>query len=169
MIKNRFRLMQFFWLSMSFFVLFASYYFQWVKGLEPCPLCLMQRFCLGLLLFMCLLGIFLNKEVIQRRLIRFQLIAGFGGLYFAGRQVWLQTQGAEELGACLPGYDVLMRYFPWPDIIKAFFLGAADCGEITWQWLGLSMAAWSALFFVALLVSLVVLMKSFRAFRTKKT
>lgn len=168
MINNKFRLIQCFWLAISLCVLCASYYFQWAKGLEPCPLCLMQRFCIFLILFTCFLGIFTQKEKSQKRLIRFQLIAGLGGLYFAGRQIWLQMQGTEALGACLPGFDVLIHYFPWPDIIKAFLMGAADCGEVTWQWLGLSMAAWSALYFVCALVSLIVL-KSFTFIRTEKS
>ncbi len=108
---------------------------------------------------MCLWAVLTRKEKTQNRLVMFQLLAGLGGLYFAGRQIWLQMQGTEELGACLPGFDVLIHYFPWPDIIKAFFIGAADCGEVTWQWLGLSMAAWSFLYFAGGLVSLLFLRK----------
>lgn len=92
----------------------------------------------------------------RRRVLIFQLLIGIAGIYFSGRQLWLQTLPADQLPACLPGMSVLLQYFPWKDILQAMFLGAADCGEITWQWLGLSMPAWSALYFSAFVISVLL-------------
>lgn len=153
MTKNIFRLKQLLWFLLSFAVLAASCYFQWVEGLEPCPLCLMQRFCVFALVILCFTGIFMKGLRSQKILLGCQLFIGLAGVYFAGRQIWLQHLSVEELPSCLPGLDVLLQYFPWSDILQAFFFGAADCHEVTWEWLGLSMAAWSVIYFLFLVLS----------------
>lgn len=149
MIKDNYRLGQFILFAISLFVLAASFYFQFVKKLEPCPLCLMQRLCVILALVLCLMSIYFKSIPARRRILLLQLLLAVAGLYFSGRQLWLQSLPADQLPACLPGMGVLLQYFPWRDILHAALLGAADCGEITWQWLGLSMPAWSALYFAA--------------------
>lgn len=156
MIKDNFRLGQFILFAISLFVLAASLYFQFVKKLEPCPLCLMQRFCVIIALVLCMAGMFCKTVSARRRVLIFQLVIGIAGIYFSGRQLWLQTLPADQLPACLPGMNVLLQYFPWKDILHAMFLGAADCGEINWQWLGLSMPAWSALYFATFVVVVLI-------------
>lgn len=155
MIKDNYRLGQSILFVISLFVLAASIYFQFVKKLEPCPLCLMQRVCVIIALGLCMAGLFCKTTSARRRVLIFQLLISLAGIYFAGRQLWLQTLPADQLPACLPGMNVLLQYFPWKDILQAMFLGAADCGEVTWQWLGLSMPAWSALYFLAYFVSVL--------------
>lgn len=150
MMKSVYRNWQGFLCLSSAFVLAASCYFQWVKGLEPCPLCLMQRVCVGLLFAMSLLALMMGGKRARGMLLTQALLAG-SGLYFAARQLWLQSLPADQMPACMPTLEILLRYFPWRDIVHALFLGAADCGKITWQWLGLSMPAWSALYFAAVL------------------
>jgi disulfide bond formation protein DsbB len=135
----------------SFFVLMASFYFERVKGLQPCPLCLMQRFCVLLVCLSSMISLILGF-IKGRYLLLAPFFIALAGLYFSGRQLWLQTLPADKLPACLPGLDVLMRYFPIRDTLHALLFGAADCGEVTWRWLGLSMPAWSALFFAGLLI-----------------
>ena len=155
MIKDNYRLGQFILFAISLFVLAASLYFQFVKKLEPCPLCLMQRVCVLIALILCMTGILCKTNSARHRVLIFQLLISIAGIYFAGRQLWLQTLPADQLPACLPGMAVLLQYFPWKDILQAMFLGAADCGEITWQWLGLSMPAWSFLYFLAYFISVL--------------
>lgn len=138
----------------SAFVLSASLYFEWFGGLQPCPLCLMQRFCVMLILVLGLM-VLISIPARGKALLTAQGVVALAGLYFAGRQVWLQSLPTDQLPACMPGMDVLMRYFPWRDIVHTLLFGAADCGEITWQWLGLSMPAWSVLYFAGLLLMIV--------------
>ena len=69
--------------------------------------------------------------------------------------IWCPEKYPSETnkGEC-QNYTNSIHYFPWKDILHALLWGAGDCAEVTWKWLGLSMAAWSALyFFVVLLVS----------------
>jgi disulfide bond formation protein DsbB len=45
-------------------------------------------------------------------------------------------------------------------------MGDGNCAEITWQFLGLSMAGWSLIFFVLFMfLSVIVIFKSYSGYR----
>ncbi|KTD14246.1 disulfide bond formation protein B [Legionella israelensis] len=135
----------------TLFVLGASFYFQYYKNMEPCPLCLMQRLCVFLLLFLTFVGVRLGTIKRAKLISLLKMIVSVAGIYFSGRQLWLQSLPPESTPACMPTLDVLFKYFPWQDVIRALFWGAGDCAEVSWQWLGLSMPAWTLLYFIFML------------------
>lgn len=148
--KRTWRLLLVLLTAISLFVLAASFYFQYAKGLSPCPLCLMQRFCVFAIFFLSLMGICLSTQKRARFVSGMQIFFSICGIYFATRQLWLQTLPAEQGASCMPGLDILMRYFPWKDVARALFWGSGDCGERVWQMLGLSMPAWALLYFIGI-------------------
>jgi len=152
MSKRFYRNVQGLLLLLSLLVLAESFYFQYFKGLQPCPLCLMQRACVFFLTIFCLAGLCLSTLKRARLVAIVQLFFSAAGLFFATRQVWLQSLPAEQAPACMPGLDVLIRYFPWQDVLRVLVWGAGDCAEAGWSWWGLSMPVWSALYFLTLLV-----------------
>lgn len=133
---------------LSFTVLVSSFYFQYVKQLQPCPLCLMQRLCVFLLFMFSFIGVYIQTLKAGKRIARLQFIIALGGLFFACRQLWLQSLPTGQTPACMPGLDILIRYFPWQDVLRTLLWGTGECAEISWRWLGLSMPAWSALYFL---------------------
>ena len=137
-----------FLLSLS--VIGAAFYFQYISGLQPCPLCMMQRFCAFLFILCCLMGLRLSTRQGNRILVAFQVFFAASGLFFATRQLWLQSLPAGDVPACLPGFDVLIHYFPWHDVLIALFWGTGECAEVVWSLLGLSMPAWAAFYFLIL-------------------
>lgn len=144
--KLTYRKIQTFNAALTVFVLFASFYFQYVVGLTPCPLCIMQRLCVFLLL--AVLGLSF-RTLKKARIISFlQIIIACAGLYFALRQLWLQSLPPGEAPACMPGLDILIRYFPWQTVLKTLFWGTEDCAEVSWHMLGISMPGWCALYFL---------------------
>ncbi|KTD22058.1 disulfide bond formation protein DsbB [Legionella lansingensis] len=148
MTKVNFQRWQILLFSLSLVILASSFYFQYVQGLQPCPLCLMQRFCVFLLVIIGLLGMY-SKQITKVRILAIsQIIVAAAGLFFAGRQLWLQSLPMSQVPSCLPDLEVLLRYFPWRDVFHALFWGAGDCAEVNWEWLGLSMPAWSGLYFI---------------------
>ncbi|HRD69152.1 MAG TPA: disulfide bond formation protein B [Legionella sp.] len=163
MSKINFKKIQFFLVIITAFVLFASFYFQYVEGMQPCPLCLMQRLCVFLLLV--LLGLSLGTMRKAHWVSLIQVVIASGGLFFSLRQLWLQSLPAESAPACMPGLDVLVRYFPWQTVAHALFWGAGDCAEKSWVFLGVPMAGWSALYFLVMLVMGVFLYSRTRSFR----
>lgn len=149
--KRSYRNIQVLLAFITLFVLMASFYFQYVLDMQPCPLCIMQRVMVLILLFLTLVGVRLGTVARAKLIAIAQMLFSIGGLYFSGRQLWLQSQPPEAAPACLPGLDILMKYFPIQDVIHALIWGAADCAEVSWQWLGVSMPGWSLLYFLSML------------------
>lgn len=145
MTKLKYKRIQFFLVVITVFVLFFSLYAQLALGLEPCPLCLMQRICVFVLLG--LMGLTLGSLKRARIISLLQCIVAGAGLFFALRQLWLQSLPPGAAPACMPGLDILVRYFPWQDVARALLWGSGDCAESTWSFLSISMAGWSALYF----------------------
>lgn len=142
------RLIQLVVISLSAIVFFASLYLQYFGQLQPCPLCLMQRACVLIIFIFATLSLCLKQQKSRQIMVICQVLFALAGLYFAGRHLWLMSLPASEIHACVPGIDILIRYFPWEDIAHALFWGSGDCTEITWNFLGLSLPAWSALYFL---------------------
>lgn len=136
----------------SLFVLVCSLYFQYVQGLSPCPLCLMQRLAVILLVISSSVLFFLRHASRCALLIVVQIGVSLFGLFFASRQLWLQSMPPGTAPSCLPDFEMLIRYFPLRDILHALFWGAEDCAEAPWHWLGLSMAGWAALYFMYMIL-----------------
>lgn len=159
--KSTYRSIQRFLTLITLFVLFASLYFQYILGMHPCPLCLMQRACVFLLLV--LMGLSLGTLTKAHRVSLFQMLFASAGLFFSLRQLWLQSLPAGSTAACMPGLDVLIAYFPWQSVVKALFWGSGDCAETAWSIFGVSMAGWGALYFLFMLLTGVFLFHRTRA------
>lgn len=151
------RNLQFILAIAAFGMLSLSFYFQYVDGLAPCALCLMQRLMVALLLLLFICGIFLHT----RKLFWMELFIASAGLYFALRQVWLQIFMASTAHTCLPGFDVMVQLLPWTEIIYSLFMGTADCALNEWSFLGLGMPAWVAMYFSACIVVILSAVKSY--------
>lgn len=160
MSKRTYRRLQGLLLLVTLLVLGCAFYLQYMKGLLPCPLCVMQRLFAFLFAMVCIMGLCLSTPKRARMITVLQMIFAAAGLFFAARQLWLQSLPINELPACLPGLDILMHYFPWQDVVHALFWGTSDCGEVNWQFLGLSMPAWAALYFLGMfLLSGLILLR----------
>ncbi len=155
MTKFAYRKIQSFLAIITLFVLFASFYFQYVLGLQPCPLCLMQRICVFLLLG--IMGLSLGTLKKAHFVSLLQIIVACAGLYFSLRHLWLQSLPAGQAPACMPGLDVLIRYFPWQTVVHALFWGAGDCAESNWSFMGISMPGWTALYFLFMAITGLIL------------
>ncbi len=147
MTKRNYRAYQSLLALMTLCVVAGSFYFQYVKGFQPCPLCFMQRVCACVLMFFLLVGLSLRSLRRARYVVFFQFVFAAAGLFFALRQLWLQLFTSHDTSVCMPGLEMLVRYFPWRQVVNVFFWGSNACSEVTWYGLGLSMAAWSALYF----------------------
>ena len=126
----------------------AAYYMQYVMGLEPCPLCMLQRF------IMIVLGLTLLSAAIHnpshkgvRVYAVATLVIALTGLAAASRQVWLQYLPADQVPACAPGWDYLIDAFPLKDVLRTMFKGSGDCAKVTWIFLHLSIAEWMLVVF----------------------
>ena len=151
--KRAYRSLQSLLLLSTILVLWTAFYFQYVGGLQPCPLCLVQRGCAFLFAMFCLMGLCLSTRRRARGVAVFQMLFAVAGLFFASRQLWLQSLPPDQVPACLPGLDVLIHYFPWHDVLRALLWGTGECAEVTWTLLGFSMPAWAALYFFGMFLA----------------
>ncbi|WP_028388240.1 disulfide bond formation protein B [Legionella fairfieldensis] len=167
MTKLTYKYGQIFLAFVSCIVFLCSLYFQYVQHMQPCPLCLMQRLMVFLLLVFYLLGAYVNNLRSRKIIIVSQGIIALGGVFFATRQMWLQSLPANQTPACMPGLEVLIQYFPWQDVLRTLLWGTEDCAEISWQWLGLSMPAWSTLYFLGMLFATLVFLRDLFVVKNK--
>lgn len=149
--KRTYRVFQIMLTWLTLVVVAGSFYFQYVRGFEPCPLCLMQRLSACILLFLCLAGLSVKSAARAKHVAFLQMAFAMAGLFFALRQLWLQSMPPSTV-TCLPGFDMLVRLFPWRELMHVFLWGSNGCAEATWFGLGLSMAAWSALYFALMML-----------------
>ncbi len=121
-------------------------YTQYFEGLEPCPLCMTQRFFYALVGIAALVGALHNRG----GRVYGALIALFaaGGAGVAGRQVWLQQLPPELVPACGPSLEYMLETLPFADVLLRMFRGDGNCAVIDWTLLGFSMAEWSLLCFI---------------------
>jgi disulfide bond formation protein DsbB len=133
-----------------------GYYLQFAQGLEPCPLCVLQRLAFMAFGVIALVGVFLARgRLATRVLAALGLVAAGLGAGVAGRQVWLQSLPADRVPACGPGLDYMVQNFPLLKTLSIVLRGSGECAENAWQFLGLGIAAWALLWF-ALLAALSV-------------
>lgn len=124
-------------------LILSALYFQFVGGLDPCPLCISQR------IMVVAVGLVLLAAVVHnpgRAGIRAYALLGFAtallGASISGRHVWIQHLPADEVPACGPGLSYMFQYFPLSDTLRAMVTGTGDCAKVDWTLLGLSMPAW---------------------------
>lgn len=134
-------------------------YLQHVVGLEPCPMCIVQRYALVLVALLAgLAAIGRRRGVHVAGLVLMILAAGFGA-FVAARQSWLQWYPPEVV-SCGRDFYGMIETFPLKRAIPMIFKGGGDCTAIDWTFLGGSIANWSFLCFVAIIaVSLWLILR----------
>jgi disulfide bond formation protein DsbB len=126
-------------------------YLQHVVGLEPCPMCIVQRYALVLVALVA--GVTAALKSRRAHLAGSGLmvvIAGFGA-FVAGRQSWLQWN-PPEIASCGRDFYGMIETFPLKRAIPMIFRGSGDCTKIDWTFLGGSIANWSFVWFAIFLV-----------------
>lgn len=133
------------------FLLAMGAYFQFVDGLEPCPLCISQRiaiFAAGL----CFLAAALHNPGVAG--VKAYAVAGaviaLCGAAISARHVWLQHLPPDKVPECGPGLEYMFQNFPLSATLKLMLSGTGDCAEVNWTLLGFSMPAWTLLAFLML-------------------
>jgi disulfide bond formation protein DsbB len=137
-------------------------YLQYAVGLEPCPMCIVQRYALifvavsaGLASARGQKGWWMGWGVVALA------FAGFGA-FVAARQSWLQWY-PPEFATCGRDFYGMIENYPISRAIPMIFRGSGDCTAIDWTFLGGSIANWSFVCFVAIALALLALLLRRRA------
>ncbi len=136
-------------------------YLQHVVGLNPCPMCVVQRYALILVAICAALtgasgrkGVHVVGGVVL-------VVLALAGAYVAATQSWLQWYPPEVVSC---GRDIygMIETFPLQRAIPMIFKGGGDCTKVDWTFLGASIANWSFLCFsgIAVIGALLVWRRS---------
>jgi disulfide bond formation protein DsbB len=118
-------------------------YAEKVLGYVPCPLCMFQRVCIGVLGIVFLVaGLHRARRVGAAVYGALVFLAAGATVWVAGRHVWVQAQPPGTVPACGAPLDALMNMFPLLEVVRKVMTGGGECGTIDWTFLGLSMPQW---------------------------
>ena len=131
-------------------------YLQHVVGLEPCPMCIVQRYALVAIVLFAALGSLFAARGPQLFGILLLLVSAAFGAFVAARQSWLQWYPPEVM-SCGRDFYGMIETFPLKRAIPMIFKGGGDCSKIDWTFLGLSLANWSFLTFAAIALLMLAL------------
>jgi disulfide bond formation protein DsbB len=131
-----------------------AFWLQYGEGLEPCPLCMFQR------VAVCAVGVAFLIAFLQNPGRRGAAVYAFLTLLFAGagaafaaRQIWLQSLPKDQVPACGMGLNYMLDTMRITDVIAKVLGGSGECAEKGWELLGLSIAGWTFVFFVTMIVA----------------
>ncbi len=131
-------------------------YLQHALGLEPCPMCILQRYAFVVVGVIALAAAIHNPAVLGRRIYSGLLVvlaATGGGI--AIRHVYLEHY-PPKIFDCGADVGFMLESFPLTQALPMIFRGTGDCTKVVWQFLGLSIAEWSLICFATLIVAAIV-------------
>lgn len=124
-------------------------YLQHSVGLEPCPMCIVQRYALLLIAMLAGLAAATDKKPLQLGVAALMVLTAGFGAFVAARQSWLQWYPPDAVSCGRDLYGMI-EAFPLQRAIPMIFKGSGDCTKVDWTFLGGSIANWSFLCFVTL-------------------
>jgi disulfide bond formation protein DsbB len=123
-------------------------YLQHVEHLEPCPLCILQRYAFFAVGMIALISALHNPGRLGTRVYA-TLVSVFAltGAGIAARQSWLQ-HFPPVIADCGPDLEYMLDSFPLTKALPMIFKGSGDCSEVVWRFFGFSIPEWALVFFV---------------------
>jgi disulfide bond formation protein DsbB len=71
--------------------------------------------------------------------------------------VWLQHLPADKVPQCGPDLFFMLNNLPLSRTLEKLFYGSGECAAVDWKFLGLSIAGWSLVWFIALAIGAATL------------
>ena len=118
----------------------TAFYMEYQLGLEPCPMCIVQRIAVALAGAAALFGILHNKfKKFYLGLTTFFSAAGGAS---AIRHLYLQSLPPDRVPSCGPDLNYLLDNNFVSDALIQLFIGDGNCAEVMWSLLGISIPGW---------------------------
>lgn len=125
-------------------------------NLTPCNLCILQRVAfVWMALWFLVGGLHAPRGGGRWAYAGLVWIGAAFGIAIAIRQLWLQSLPADQVPACGAGFDLLLAQLkahaiPFSQFATVMLRGSGDCAQVTWRFLGLSMAGWTLIWYILL-------------------
>ena len=120
-------------------ILGFALYLQHVVGLEPCPMCIVQRYAMTVLALIALVGCLISHTRAGQILVALGVLGAGLGAFVAARQSWLQWY-PPNIASCGRDFYGMIESFPLQRAIPLIFRGSGDCTKVDWTFLGGSIA-----------------------------
>jgi disulfide bond formation protein DsbB len=124
-------------------------------------MCIVQRYLMVLMALVAAVGAAISAGRLQMICCALAAALAGAGAFVAARQSWLQWFPPESY-SCGRDFYGMIETFPLKRAIPMIFRGSGDCTKIDWTFLGLSIANWSFIAFVALGLLCVALLLRMR-------
>jgi disulfide bond formation protein DsbB len=125
-----------------------GWYLQEYKGLDPCPMCILQRYAFFAIAFVALAAAIHGPRNIALKvygaLVALLAVTG-GGV--AIRHSWLQHFPPLR-ETCGTDLEFLLNNFPLSQAFPKIFAGTGSCSKVDWRLLGLSIPEWALVWYV---------------------
>ncbi len=126
--------------------------FEYGMGLQPCPMCVLQRIAVITVGLVALVAAIHNPRTKGIRVYGCAAtIVALLGAGVAVRHLWLQSLPADQVPACGPGLDYLLEVFPLTDVLSMILTGDGSCAEVVWSLFGISIPGWTLVGFCGLI------------------
>ena len=134
-------------------------YLQYQVGLEPCPLCMLQRLVYYSFGAVCLLHFLHGPGVVGGRIYAgIEFVIAVVGAFTSARHTWLQWN-PPDVNNCTADLFYQLRKFPLLSVLERALRATGDCAKVDWTLLGLSIAEWSLVWFVLLALLAIVMFR----------
>jgi len=131
-------------------------YLQEQKGLDPCPMCILQRYvfvAIGLVALAAAIHGPRAGLALKAYGVLLVLLALVGG-GTATRQSYIQHY-PPKTASCGADLEGILERFPLSQALPKIFAGSGDCSVVSWRFLGLSIAEWALVWFVIILATTI--------------
>ena len=117
----------------------------------PCPLCVLQRVAFVWIGSVALLAALHNPAGTGRWVYAGLVLLGcIAGAALSGRHVWLQLQPPGSVPECGMSLNYMLETMPVLQVLDKVLYGSGECAKIDWSFLGLSMPAWTGIWYIGL-------------------
>jgi disulfide bond formation protein DsbB len=134
---------------------YGIYYLQEELGLEPCPMCILQRYALIAVGATALLAAIHGPRAwglwVYSGLVTVFSLVGAG---IAARHSYLQ-HFPPKVETCGSDLDFLLNNFPLTQSLPRIFAGTGSCSRVDWKFLGLSIPEWTIVWFTVFAIAAI--------------
>ena len=121
-------------------LLATAFYMEYQLGLEPCPMCIVQRIAVALAGLAALIGILHNK--LKKFYLGLTAFFSAAGSLSAIRHLYLQSLPPDRVPSCGPDLNYLLENNFVSDALIQLFIGDGNCADVMWSLIGISIPGW---------------------------
>lgn len=136
--------------AISFALIGVALYLQHAHDMQPCPLCVIQRYLFLAVGIAALIGAFAGKIKLGAGV---ALLAALGGLGVVGKHLYVLANPGFSCG--IDPMETILNKIPTATLLPWLFQADGLCENATDGLFGLSIPQWSAVWFVLLTLTLV--------------